>query len=459
MAAEQAKERQLIPLPTVRWTVADWLEHWLKNIMPTRVRPLTLEGYSGIVARYIIPAIGTVRLTELSVSRTQQAVDALLADGASTRTVQKFRQVLSSALTQAMREEIVHRNVAQLLRVPAWERKTIRPWTPAQVQQFLAAAEDHIWYVAYMFILTHGLRRGESLGLRWCDIDFERSEIHVRQQINRIDGKLQAGPVKTQAGRRVLPLIDPVRQALLARAPKEMPAFDTLAEPSIEGTIVTGRLDTPVDPHNLSRAFRLLIKKSGLPTITLHQGRHTVATMLKDLGVAPRDAQLILGHAQVTTTQQIYQHGTTATQRQAIQAVSRVVRASSRDEVVCRDVAGVATIRIRSGHFGGQTGARRPFESIISLEEPVGLEPTTPGLKGTHMDCLASLPTSVITMLHTRAKRLILASVVVSMVVKTSVGTRRQLVAQRSIRDAAATEILRRTCFPLNLLPSRSDSS
>jgi integrase len=237
--------------------------------------------------------------------------------------------MLSSALTQAMREEIVHRNVARLLKVPVWERKTIRLWTPEQVRQFLAVAEGHIWYEAYLLIFTYGLRRGEALGLRWCDVDFGRGEIHVRQQTNWVNGELQAGPVKTQAGRRVLPLVDVVREALLTRAPSDRPDFDPEAEPSIDGTIVTGRFGTPIDPHGLLRAFRRRTEKAGIPPITLHQGRHTVATMLKDLGVAPRDAQLILGHAQVTTTQQIYQHGTTETQRRAIQAMSKVIRSGS----------------------------------------------------------------------------------------------------------------------------------
>ncbi|MCL2091628.1 MAG: site-specific integrase [Micrococcales bacterium] len=456
LATAQADEQQRIPIPTDRWTVAAWLEHWLKDIMPTRVRPLTIEGYTGVVARYIVPAIGNIRLTELSVSRTQQAVDALVVAGASTRTVQKFRQVLSSALTEAMRQEVVHRNVARLLKVPAWERKPIHPWTPEQVRQFLAVAEGHMWYTAYLFILVYGLRRGEALGLRWCDVDLERSEIHVRQQINWVDGKLQAGPVKTSAGRRTLPLIDAVREALQARAPSRRPAFDPSAEPSVDGTIISGRFGTPIDPHGLLRTFRLLTKRAGLPPITLHQGRHTVATMLKDLGVAPRDAQLILGHAQITTTQQIYQHGTTLTQRNAIQAVSTVVRSSiKKDGDVGRPVQSDVESCTNSGHLGGQAGAERPLlPSLAEFHgETGGARTRDTRLKRRYFDWSVNLPTSDINALHTRAKRLIVAAVVVSRVVKTGVEIRGQLVPQISMRDAMMVERLRRASFPLNLLP------
>jgi integrase len=80
---------------------------------------------------------------------------------------------------------------------------------------------------------------------------------------------------------------------------------------------------TPIDPKNFVRAFHQIREKAGLRRITVHQTRHTEATLLKNLGVPARDAQLILGHAHVTTTQQLYQHGDLEGQTKALAQVER----------------------------------------------------------------------------------------------------------------------------------------
>ena len=86
---------------------------------------------------------------------------------------------------------------------------------------------------------------------------------------------------------------------------------------------------TPIGPKNFVRAFHEISRKAGLPYIKLHHTRHTAATMLKNLGVPARDAQLILGHAHVTTTQQLYQHADIEGQSQAIARVEQQLLASA----------------------------------------------------------------------------------------------------------------------------------
>jgi len=85
--------------------------------------------------------------------------------------------------------------------------------------------------------------------------------------------------------------------------------------------VVLSEVDTPIEPRNLLRLFQRLAKKSGLPIIKIHELRHTTATLLKDLKVPDKDIQMILGHANITTTQNIYQHGTPETHHVAISAI------------------------------------------------------------------------------------------------------------------------------------------
>jgi integrase len=109
-----------------------------------------------------------------------------------------MRQVLSAALSRAVREELITRNVARLIELPAWEPSVVVPWSPTEALAFLQAAIDDPLYPAFVLLLLYGLRRREALGLRWQDIDIEAQVIHVRQQIHRSQGQLRIGPGQDQ---------------------------------------------------------------------------------------------------------------------------------------------------------------------------------------------------------------------------------------------------------------------
>jgi len=133
--------------------------------------------------------------------------------------------------------------------------------------------------------------------------------IRVRQQLQRVGGGLQAGPVKTRAGNRDLPIVPLARQALVARQQKQEADREAFGRAwQATGLVFTTRSGLPVEPRNLVRSFRRICDDHKIRVITVHHLRHTTASLLKKLRVPPRDAQMILGHAQFTTTMQIYTH-------------------------------------------------------------------------------------------------------------------------------------------------------
>jgi len=101
----------------------------------------------------------------------------------SARTVQQIHAVLRAMLNQAMREELVARNVARLVQPPAPDRGEIRPWTDAEARAFLATARTHRLHALFVVALGLGLRRGELLGLRWVDVDFAAGQLWVWQTL------------------------------------------------------------------------------------------------------------------------------------------------------------------------------------------------------------------------------------------------------------------------------------
>jgi len=219
-----------------------------------------------------------------------------------------MRQVLCAALTRAVREELISRNVARLAELPAWEPAEVRPWSADEAFAFLRAAKDDLLFPAFVLPILYGMRRGEVLGLRWEDVDLDTG-IRVRQQIQRIHGQLRQGPLKTRAGNRDLPIPDLARRALLLRQVQQAADKEAFGRAWTDtGLVFTTRSGLRVEPRNLVRSFRRICHHNNVRLIKVHDLRHTTASLLKKLKVQPRDAQMILGHAHISTTLQIYTH-------------------------------------------------------------------------------------------------------------------------------------------------------
>jgi len=399
---EQVEQnRRGIPTPARSWRVDDYLDYWLQEVVAAKNRPRTVELYEMYLRVYIKPALGRKQLRELSVKDVQTLLNRIAAER-SIRLAHGSRSVLRAALNRAMREELLPRNVAALTELPAWRRKSISPWSVAEANQFLMRTTNSPLHLPFQLLLTYGMRRGEVLGLRWADIDFENCTIAVEQQLQRLHGELIAGPVKTDAGRRILPLLPLTSQALFdafetAQASRSRTANQLITDGALVFLTPSG---TPLDPDAFSDSFQRLREGAGVRRITLHHLRHTAATMLKNLGVPARDAQLILGHAQITTTQELYQHGDLEGQARAISMVEQQLLP--------------AIDSTRGGQNGGQTKKSPTFirdfidSTSVNSGGPAGDRTLDILLKSLSGYTLETLPTSVFGRLRalTRAHRI-----------------------------------------------------
>lgn len=303
----QHQARAGIPVPDESWKVGPYLEYWLEHIVKRNRRPATYALYETIIRIYLVPGLGAKSLARLSVPAVQMFVNQRLEAGDSVRKVQVMRSVLSAALSRAVREELITRNVARHIELPEWHRNAVRPWTVQEANRFITASKPDLLHSAFVLLIIYGLRRGEVLGLSWDDIDFDAGIIHIRQQILRVRGELQLGPVKTHAGQRTLPLLDLARQALAAQAARQAGyRIDMGRAWPDTGLIFTTRTGRPVEPRNFVRSFRRICDDHDIRVITVHHVRHTVASLLKDLRVPARDVQAVLGHTRISTTLEIY---------------------------------------------------------------------------------------------------------------------------------------------------------
>src|ERR1017187_8116080 len=166
----QQSARSGISVPDESWKLGPYLEYWLEHVVKRNRRPATYALYEINTRLYLLPGLGTRQLSRLSVSAVQMFFNQRLELGDSVRKVQIMRTVLSAALTRAVREELIPRNVARLVELPQWQRGTIQPWSADEAKRFLSVAKTDPLYGAFVLLTLYGLRRGESLGLRWSDI-------------------------------------------------------------------------------------------------------------------------------------------------------------------------------------------------------------------------------------------------------------------------------------------------
>jgi integrase len=320
-------------------TVAQLMLRWLAEDVRPSLSPKTVEKYEMFSRLYVVPGLGDRRVDRLSVRDVQAWVNSLrvscqccaqgkdaarseprcCAVGAccgqvvSPRTIKDARDVLRAALGSAARDELVSRNVATLVRLPAARRRAPGAWTVTEARTFLESArsDDDPYYVAYVLLLVLGLRRGEVLGLGWHDVDLDAGHLRVEWQVQRVGSDLIRRETKTPTSDATLPL--PGIAAAALRQSKELRrAWQAAAGPAWDdqgiagGLVVTTRFGGALEPRNFYRSFQSRCRAAGVRSVPVHSTRRTCASLLAALDVHPRVAMQILRHSQIAVTMNVY---------------------------------------------------------------------------------------------------------------------------------------------------------
>ena len=289
-----------------RQTVGEYLERWFETSVRGSVRESTYESYRRQVSRYVVPAIGGVKLKSLSAIHVQGMYRSMLDRGLSARTVQYTHAVLHRVLKQAMRWGLVPRNVCEDVDRPQLKRDEIQPLDREQTRRLLQAAKDERLYALYVVAVTAGLRPGEMLALRWSDVDLEAGTL----RINRALSDSEFAAPKTPRSRRKIELSNTARVALRVHRKRQLEERMQKAGLWENGGLVfPSTVGTPLSHRNVVRSFKALLKRAGLPAdIRLYDLRHTCATLLLNGNVHPKYVQELLGHASISQTLDTYSH-------------------------------------------------------------------------------------------------------------------------------------------------------
>ena len=284
---ELSQEAARGPILTKVPTIEQYLNRWLEETVAPNLAPLTHATYESHVRNYIISGIGSFRIDRLRVSDVQkwlnrlpgecqccaQGKDARRAQRSedlarccainkccesypSPRTIKDLRTVLRSALSSAMSEELVEKNVAALVKSPKQRRRKLVPWSSEEARRFLesARADNDPLYAAYVLVLVLGMRKGEVLGLTWDAADFDAAELVIDHQSQRVRRALLHRETKTEASDALLPMPRTAATALALRK-QDQQADREEVEGARRGLdqgphfVFTGPFGTPIDPR------------------------------------------------------------------------------------------------------------------------------------------------------------------------------------------------------------------
>lgn len=323
-------DRGIYVEPT-KQTISEFLDEWLNIVEPT-LRATTFATYSTMVRNHIKRTIGHIPLQRLTVADVNALYSSLLkGDLAKKRkplsaaTVRYVHSVLSKSLKDAVRWDKVPRNVCAFAEAPRPKRTTREhvTWTGEEIRRFLDATSEERLHAAWLLAVATGMRRGELLGLRWADIDFDNATASIRQTVVAVGHAPEFTQPKTATSRRSVALdagtVRALRDHRKRQAAERLRAGRAYAGHDL---LFCSELGEPIIPRQMTKWFHAAAKRAGVRRIRFHDLRHTHATLALQSGIHPKVVQERLGHAEIGITMNTYTHAIPSMQADAAETIA-----------------------------------------------------------------------------------------------------------------------------------------
>ncbi|MBN2074211.1 MAG: site-specific integrase [Dehalococcoidales bacterium] len=303
-------------------TVSEYLHSWLSDYRQNLAQK-TSELYLYLIDKHIIPIIGNIPLSELKTQHLQKLYSKKIDSGLSNVTVQIIHRILHKALKDAVRTNLLYRNVSDYVDKPKVPRRQMKSLSESEVHLLLEYARDTEYYSIFFLALFTGMRRGELLALRWCDIDLDLCTISLTRNLvyihsNKPEERIQVCDLKTAGSKRMIALSPSTVSMLREHKAKQVELNEQFGTILNEDRLVFCHADgSPLLPNSVTHAWEKLTRKCGLLGIRLHDTRHTHASLMLKQGVHPKVVQERLGHSSIRLTLDLYSHVTPGIQEAA----------------------------------------------------------------------------------------------------------------------------------------------
>lgn len=314
-------------------TVGMWLKEWLVTYALPTVKQSTYIFYEGYVRIHLEPELGNIKLTALTTEQIQRFFNKKYRGyqgkkGLSPKTLKNMYNMFNATLEQAVINNRLIRNPLRGVKLPSVTKKEIDILSAEEQALLQKAASSSAELPAFgvIFTLSTGVRLGELIGFQWGDINIKKHSIRVRRTVGRLqkvdeDGNLvakESGKATTEivirspksiTSQREIPLFDELWDGLMEYRSRQSEMFDAFGIDFNSNTHIfcmpTGKV---YDPRTYEDLFKRTLKAADLPDINFHALRHTFATRALEADMDIKVLSSILGHAQASTTLNLYAH-------------------------------------------------------------------------------------------------------------------------------------------------------
>lgn len=307
--------------------LSGYLDTWLER-KREGVRESTADKYRWAVDK-IKEHLGEIPMDKITPFHIQETYRKL-HDDLKQNSIVIVANVIEMAMKKATKEKLLKENPCEHTEKPTRERKEMNYLNKEEVQRFLAEVEGE-WphECLYTLAIATGMRRSELMGLRWSDIDLDEGKIKVVRQLRMGEGwTFEFGELKTDSSIREIAINEDTIKVLKKHRQEQLQRKLRAKEWEYDNLVLTDKDGIHLKPSFWKKHIRRTLDRADCKRVTLHELRHTCATILLSEGVQPKIVQEILGHASISTTLDTYAHVIPKQQQESAEKMGSVISKS-----------------------------------------------------------------------------------------------------------------------------------
>ena len=282
----------------------DYILRWQEVYDKNQSRPTTYAAHSYIFKNHILPGLGEIQLSELTVEQVGNFLEERRRfgghrpespeyPGLGEHTMRHIHRLLQQCLDQAIRDGLIANNPARAFHYPKPKKVSANVLTPSEVEDYLDAAERLGHLPMFLLALTAGLRQGELIALKWSDLDTKERTLTITEKRSVERREL----VEYEGGTRIVSLTPEAVELLRLEHAKHPGSSLMFMHPATQ---------KPYSPQMVRRMHNEIIKEAGLDHIRFADLRHTCAVLSLQNGMGTKEVSQMLGHFRIAMTRQNY---------------------------------------------------------------------------------------------------------------------------------------------------------